>query len=498
MTTTTTDPTAQSPSEPGAPPATTPPPPPDAGAPFVPPIMPLPRRTARDRWQDLRAEGPLMMLSWAGFLSLLVAAVIQRWWFIFRMHDPKNFVWSDMAGYVDRGWRLAAPNITLNRFDTFYPPGTHILMAPLFRLAGSKEKGMEYNQWLWWVLAFVTVWAVGFIALRLFRHPLAGALAMLGLMLHWPFTIFTGFFMSESPFACFMALSLLVGLIAYDMDPARPWRRAGVYAVAGLIAGMAATIRPQFAIGAMFIGVPLLSLRFPFVRIREAVALALMFILPCVGAMRLNSHAAGIKMGMSGNAGFNFYQGHCDVVHVETHEKGGGSWYAFAAPVRIQRVNNEGKPEKKVVIKGHMAWENDYFFDEGFKCIREEGWKHLERIYTNVEDLFAPADPWPPNSGRFAKISNWANKSYSHGLLFLLPFVVFLARYRRPERWLLIQLATVLPVGFLFYGDSRYRVPYDMFGFIMLAGVIVAILGMRRDERWVPSVGWRKRARSVG
>jgi hypothetical protein len=181
------------------------------------------------------------------------------------------------------------------------------------------------------------------------------------------------------------------------------------------------------------------------------------------------------------------------VVHVETHEKnGGGGWYAFAAPVRLQRAAQGEIQEKKVVFNNNMAWDNPFFFSEGFKCIQADGWSHLGRIYQNVEDLFSPADPWPPNSGRFARASNWANHVYSHALFFLLPAALLLSRWRRPERWLLIQMATLLPVGLIFYGDSRYRVPYDMFGFLILAGLLCAALGLRRDARLIPGVGWRR------
>jgi len=454
------------------------------------PSQPTPSPGTLGGWARLYAQDRWEFIGRVAFVAVAVAAVVQRYIFVFFMHEPRKFVWSDMQGYVDRAFRLGMPGVTLNRFDTFYPPGAHMLMAPLMRLARDRETGMLYNQWLWWVLASVTVVAVGLMGWKLFRHPLAGALAMGALMLHWSFTVFAGLFMSENPFSCFMAVALLLGLVAQDMDPRRPVPRAVVYGLAGLVAGMATIIRPQFGIGAALIGLPLLQRRFPFVRFVDALPLGILWVLPVIGAMQLNSHAAGIKMGLSGNAGFNFYQGHCDVVHVETHAADGGGWYAFAAPVRIQRVVNEGKPEKKVVIRGHMAWENDYFFDEGFKCIRADGWAHLLRIYTNVEDLFSPADVWPPNSGRFARPSNLSNHFYSHALLFFIPLALLLALYRRPERWLLIQLATLLPVGLIFYGDSRYRVPYDMFGVLILAGVILAMMGLRRDQRRIPGVGW--------
>ena len=113
--------------------------------------------------------------------------------------------------------------------------------------------------------------------------------------------------------------------------------RALVYGLAGLVAGMATIIRPQFGIGAALIGLPLLQRRFPFVRFVDALPLGILWVLPVIGAMQLNSHAAGIKMGLSGNAGFNFYQGHCDVVHVETHAADGGGWYAEMPQERLSR-----------------------------------------------------------------------------------------------------------------------------------------------------------------
>jgi hypothetical protein len=446
-------------------------------------------------WQRFCKRPREEVLGWVAFALMALAAGVHRYIFVFHVHPPKRFVWSDMQGYVDRAWRLADSQGHLNRFDSFYPPGTHVLMAPLMRLAGTKERGLEYNQWLWWFFAVGTLWAVGAIALRLFRHPAPAALAVGLLIWHWPLAAFSGYYMSENPFAFFMAVSLWLGLVGSDMTLQRRGRRVFAFACAGLVAGVGAAVRPQFFFGAVLLGLPLLHRRFPFVRMREALALGVMFSLPCLGAMELNSRAAGVRMGMSGNAGFNFFQGHCDVVHVETHSSDNSGWYAFAAPVRIQRVNREGKPEKRTVIKGHMAWENDYFFREGFRCIREDGWKHLERIYTNVEDLFSPADPWPPNTGPQGRVTSWMNHLYSHGLLFVVPLSLVLAWRRRPERWILMQLATLLPVGFMFYGDSRYRVPYDIFGYLLVAGIVAALMGWRRDPWRTPGMGWRSQKR---
>lgn len=430
--------------------------------------------------------------NWA-FLLTLIAGAIHRAWFIFYANQPKNFVWSDMQGYVERAARLADPRVHLNPYDAFYPPGAHVLMAPFFYFAKDRKAALVTCQSFWFVLAVFTLVAVGLLANRLFRRPIAAFVAVTLVWSHWAFSVYTGFFSSETPFAFFMCISLYVALWARDMRVDRHWARSGAYALAGLLAGVAAAIRPQYLFQAVIIGLPLIGWRslsghikalvrkgverpkVPVLRWREAIALGVMFALPCLGAMRLNSHAMGRPAGMGGNAGLNFYQGHCDVVHV--HMEGMG----FAAPVRIQRMVNEGRDAEKIVKHKRRGWDSEYFFDLGFKCIRQDGWLHLKRIGTNVLDLFATTEPWPPNQGRFRTVTTWSNTIYCYALLVIVPISMWLARKRWAERWLIVQLACVLPVGLIFYGDPRYRVPYDVFGMLLVTGIILAAAKLRRD-----------------
>ena len=429
------------------------------------------------------------------FVLTLVAGTAQRAWFIFSANPPKNFVWSDMLGYVERANRLADPKIKLNPFDAFYPPGTHVLMAPIFRFTKDRASALDALQWLWFFLSVATILFCGMIAKRLFKHPLAPFIAATFVWTHWALTALMGFFSSENPFTFFMCLALLVGLWGRDMAPERKWARTGAYAFAGLLAGMTASIRPQFVIQAAFIGLPLIDFgslwgrlralvrkglerpKTPWFYWREAIALFVMFLLPCVATMRLNSAAMGKPSGLSNNGGLVFYQGHCDVVHV--HMDGMG----FAAPVRIQRVLLEGGNAEKKVVHKKRGWDNEYFINQGMKCIRHDGWKHLRRIYTNVADLFAPTEPWPPNQTKFRRPSSLSNVIFSWALLGIIPAACWLARRRWAERWLLLQASCILPVGIFFVGDPRYRIPYDVFGFMMVTGIILAIFKMRRDER---------------
>ena len=430
------------------------------------------------------------------FLLTTIAAGIHRAWIIFYALPPKSVVWSDMAGYVERAARLANPMVKLNAFDAFYPPGTHVLMAPFFMFTKDRPSALNACQILWFVLAVSTIVIVGLLAKRLFKHPLAPFLGATLVWTHWCLAALTGFFSSETPFTFFMCLTLLVGLWGREIAPERRWARFGVFALAGLLGGMTTSIRPQFVIQTALLGLPLIGfgalwghLRALFRRKdavrpkeswfywREAIALAVMFLLPCVATMKLNSAAMGKPSGLSNNGGLVFYQGHCDVVHV--HMDGMG----FAAPVRIQRVLLEGGNAEKKVVHKRRGWDNEYFIALGMRCIKQDGWKHLRRIYTNVADLFAPTEPWPVNQTKFRGVSTASNTIFSWALLVILPVAAWIGRRRWPERWLIVQAACILPVGIFFVGDPRYRIPYDVFGFLMVTGTLLAIFKMRGDER---------------
>lgn len=457
----------------------------------APTPVPAPKPTFRAR---LRAFFDRPKVGHALFLLTLIGAIIQRAWFIFSANPPKKFVWSDMHGYVERAARLADPKVKLNAFDAFYPPGTHVLMAPFFAFTKSRPEALEALQGFWFVMSVLTIVIVGLIAKRLFKHPLAPFIAATLVWTHWALTALMGFFSSENPFTFFMCLSLLVGLWGRDMAPERRWARTGAFALAGLLAGVTASIRPQFVIQAACIGLPLIGFgalwghiralgrkgegkpKVPWFYWREAFALAIMFAIPCAATMRLNSAAMGKPSGLSNNGGLVFYQGHCDVVHV--HMEGMG----FAAPVRIQRVLLEGGNAEKKVVHKRRGWDNQYFIDLGIKCIKHDGWKHLRRIYTNVADLFAPTEPWPPNQTKFRGVSSGSNVVFSYALLVIIPAAVWLARRRWAERWLLLHASAILPVGIFFVGDPRYRIPYDVFGFLMVTGILLAIFKYRRDE----------------
>lgn len=447
---------------------------------MVPPMMAssIPTLRSLRAWIDARqAQDPGSGTWWTVLFLLVPLSLVERWIHVFLVRPPARAVYSDMQGYVERAQRLGQPDVVLNRFDTFFPPGTHVLMAPPFRFLQDRAAALWVDQWLWWWLAVGTVVLAGVLALRLFRHPMPAALTMVAVIAYWPLSSYAGYFTSEIPVMFFMLATLLCGLKGLHGTVQR--KRIGWWAATGLLAGITLTIRPQFIISVAFLCIPLLRKRFPFFTWKDVLPLALAGALPCVGAVALNSHAAGMRVGIASNGGFNFYQGHCDVHTVETRSTMG--WYTWASPARVQYFQLIGREPTKVVHQGHMAWENDHFIDLGLQCIREEGLAHLKRIAINVASLFLVM-PWPQVNERWRWVTAGMNWLYAVVLFtVIVPGGIMLARRRKAERFLLLQLAAMLPVGFIIYGDSRFRIPYDLFGILILVGLITHSLGQRRD-----------------
>lgn len=426
----------------------------------------------RAAWAALRAQDRARAWGWLLCHAMVVVAAVERTIFM-AFTNPRNSRFSDMNGYIERAWRLGT-GVPLNRFDAFFPPGTHVLMAPAFAVTRDMESGLWVNVGLWWVLAMLAVLGVGALAWELFGHPLPVALAMGMLEAHFTFGLYAGFFLSELPYACAMVWSWVLVLRF-----GRGGSAAGLVA-AGLLGGAAATMRPQVVVALAL--VPLLALvwrrRRPMVL--PVMAWAVAVVLPVAGALALQARAFGGPTGLANNGGFNFFQGHCEVGTVETRSSHGV--YIWASPARMQRLHREGRQDVRTIIDGHMAWENDYFFQLGLDCIAADGWSHLGRTATNVADFYWATTPWP-TGGPAEPIARAGNQMYCVLLFFAVAWALLRGRHRFAERFLLYQQLAALPVALLIYGDSRFRIPHDMFGVLLLAGLVAGHMGWRAEQQ---------------
>ena len=395
--------------------------------------------------------------------AVIAGAVIRAAW-VLALHPPVDYVYSDMEGYVDRAVKLASGG-PLQRYDAFYPPGTHILLAiPLF-IFGTDRTGLWAGALLWWALS-------SFVPLAMWRfsryHLTIAAAALTAVFVSlWPIQItYSGYFLSETPSLAFLLGSLWLAARAAAVPSARS------FLAAGLLGGIAIVNRPALAAN-LLVALAALSAR---TRIRAAAAIG-------VGAAAIialvivhNSVAAGKLTFISENSGLVFWGGHCDVRTVRTGDPS-TTFFTFSSPPALQRGSG-----KDFTFTDHLVWDQDFFYGMAFDCIRADGVAHLRTLARGVLDMTLTSVPWPqvdePDLG--TRIA-FVNAMFSVAIPFIVIGSVWVIRERRRrgqpagEAVMLAHFACVLVTALIFYGDPRYREVYDVFA-LALAGAILARL----------------------
>jgi len=407
------------------------------------------------------------------FASVVAGVIIRIIWGLV-IHPPVDYLYSDIAGYVERAQRLAT-GVGLQRSDAFWPPGTHMLLAAPMTLFGTERVGLWAGAVLWCALSA----AIPFFAWRLTRLLLTPAAAALTTVFcaFWPLYITYGaFFTSETPSLAFLLASLWAGYAAALSSG----RRAGwLGLVAGLLGGIAVANRPQLILNLAVLTVPLLF------RLRSQ-ALALAGIVAgtaiiLAGTILHNSAAAGKPTGLSENAGLNFWMGHCDVHDVRTFDPAQNITFGFGNPVPAQ-LGRGGT----YYFEGILVWDQGFFYKLGLRCIERDGLGHVRVLGRNILNMTATTIPWPQvnNENGQRGVVRVSNLAYSLILPLVVVYSAFIIIRRRAsggtsgEVVMILQLACVLVVAIIFFGDPRVRSTYDVFGLALLAACIADLLGL--------------------
>jgi hypothetical protein len=394
-------------------------------------------------------------------LIILGAAIRAAW--VLVLHSPLDHIYSDSKTYVDTAMHLAQL-AQPERFDAFYPPGTRVLLALPLALVGPDRDGLTAGAVLWAVLSALTpyfMWRYLRLLLPLPAAALGAALCAL-----WPLHIaYAGFFTSETPGLAFLVLSLWLA----EWSVRFLSTRNGL--LAGLAGGIAAAIRPAFALNVVLAAFPLV--RRVRIRVAPLVALAAGSTLVLALVVAHEALIVGRVVGVSENSGLTFYLGHCDIRRVTTGRPETLT-YTFQTPVATQldRGNDASFPD-------HQIWDQEFFYAQGMSCIAADGLAHARVIVRNVYDMGLSTIPWPPSNDEGLKqIVSFANVGY----VLLLPFIVVgtIRKIRRlwpmgagrGELMLLGQLSLALATAIVYFGDPRFRVPFDVFGLALAASLL--------------------------
>lgn len=417
--------------------------------------------------------------------AVVVGALVRVWWCFFA-HPALDHVFSDMFGYVDRAVRLADGS-SLGRYAAFYPPGAHMLLSVPALVLDPGRDGLWGGVAIWWALSA----SIPLLAWRLARrllNPVAGALTAVLCALYPLHVLYAGYFLSEVPATAFLLGALCLGYRARD----EAGHQVAFAVAAGVLAGAALAVRPQLLLNVAILAAAFL--RRPGRRWAPVAAMAAAALVPVAGAIAHNTAQADRLTGLSENSGLNFFIGRCDIALVNTLSRDGLTRWQFGTPPAIQQGGR-----RTVTLPDREIWDEGWFFEEGARCVRDDGLGHARIVGRSVLDLTATSVPWPmaadPDLEETARVTNIVYVG-------LLPAIVIaaagLARWRRfhgersGEVTLLLHLACILPTAIAFFGEPRFRIlPYDVFGLALMAAAIASLaFGAPRVQR-LPR--WRER-----
>ncbi len=144
-----------------------------------------------------------------------MAGVALRWLFVLHWHDPRDYVYSDMAVYV-RVARQMAAGAALGPGDVTHPPGPSAVLAPLIRRDPSLALAVVV-QLVVCALVPLAAGALGWVAFG----PRCAAAAVAASSLYFPLIEYGGFFLAEVYFTVLLLGTMALLLASFDASRSR-------------------------------------------------------------------------------------------------------------------------------------------------------------------------------------------------------------------------------------------------------------------------------------
>ncbi len=423
-------------------------------------------------------------------LLVTLAALAVRLVWNLRIHPPLEFAYSDMGGYLDRANLMIDKPRTTAPWLTLFPYGTHFFIFAVKRLFGRDNAGAVGAAYA--VLGALAVAYTYATAERFIPRRWARRLVGLVLVVYYPWISLGGYALSEIPFTFCVAASTFYGLRLADLG-----RRSDAWLL-GLSLGTGVAVRPQ-----ILVAVALLALHFvvrrrawkhftPGLAVRAALPFALIL---AFSAYRLHEHTQ--KWGLvSTNGPLNFVFGRCHNTGLEAVAPGSRGFFGPPALGAMFQYQKEHKGAlftldpamgEKLTIQGQM-YDSEPNYKLAASCVRKTGYlKQVSYAITHVVLLWGYNIIWPDQGQKPRWREPMAISLAAHNAAILpaaaLGMLLAFRRRRARAMLLALQVWSLIVTSMLYFGDTRYRAPYD--GLLILLAMATYL-----DVLRLPRLAW--------
>jgi Dolichyl-phosphate-mannose-protein mannosyltransferase len=403
-----------------------------------------------------------------GLVLVTLAALAMRLWWNLRVHRPLDFVYSDMAAYLDRadamldGSGAASPALTL------FPYGTHFFVFLVKRVFGRDDAtaiGVAFA-----VLGALAVAYTYATAARLSERAWVRRGVGVGLVFYYPWISLGGYVLSEIPFALCVAGSAFHGLRLADRG-----RRWDAWLL-GLFLGAGAAVRPQILLAAALLLVHLALRRRAWKHFTAGLAARVatpLAIVLALSALRFHHHTGGWGL-VSSNGPLNTVFARCHNLTLFARAPDVDSYFSPPSLRALRDHEKQGGEPlftldpafgEELTIEGHL-WDAEPNRRLAERCVARTGWlRQAEHAAGHVALLWVYNSIWPDQGQRRVWRDPMRIACALHAYVILPPAALglLLALRRRRARSLVLAVHVygVVFLAMLYFGDTRYRAPYD-------------------------------------
>jgi hypothetical protein len=429
-------------------------------------------------------------------LLLLFLGLATRFAWILWIHPPWDYVFSDMAKYVDRAQALADVGFVWgDRTHAWQAWGTHYILAVPLRLFG--KDNLVAGAVLWAMMGGLTVPLAYLVGCRVCSSPLLAKIVGVAALVWMPSLSNSGSFLSETPFLFFQLWSTY-WLLCTLQDGKRALG-------AGLVSAIALAVRPQCALFFLLVFVAWLVniKRLRHVRWFHLAAIAVPLLAMLWFSMWRFEQHTGYGPGVAENANMNLTAARCHNIVTQAFQtealkqrserrKSTQDGRRVSLPgyrLIAKRIPDDSILGLRPALGGETIRMVGYIGDPDIhreirsKCYEQTGVLEQARYsLVNMTLLWFVGEQWPEKEkGREWFLGPVEVFKHLYQVVILLPslaaMVWFIAWIRRRPSMTLIafQTFTSTAIAGLFFGSIRLRTPYDIYAIISAVEVYAVL-----------------------